>query len=70
MIIRGNLRTNVSQEFGSWDAEASALTTVKAARNHEISFEPEISFKKQIDIVVKNSNFQIHNVYAFRKYLD
>ena len=32
--------------------------------NLGISFDPELSFKRQIDMVGKNCNFEIHNTYA------
>ena len=35
-----------------------------------VNFEPKVSFRKQIDIVVKNSNFQICITYYIKKYLD
>ena len=34
------------------------------------NFDSELIFKKQIDVVVRNCNFQIHNIYAIKKYLD
>ena len=43
---------------------------VNSPQNLSISFDPELSFKKQIDTVVKNRNFQGHYIYALRKYLD
>ena len=51
------------------DIEASTLALVNSARNLGISFDPELSFKMQIDMVT-NCNFQIHTIYASRKYLD
>ena len=53
---------NVTHEFGNLDVEASALTPVNTVRNLGFSFDPELSFKKQIDMVVENCNFQIHNI--------
>ena len=35
---------------------------VNTVRNLGISFDTELSFKKQINIVVKNRNFQIRNI--------
>ena len=62
MLIRGNLRTNVTHEFGSLDVEATILAPGNSAQNPRISFDPELSFKKQIDVVVKNCNGQIRNI--------
>ena len=33
MLIKGNLRTNVTHEFGNLDVEASILVSVNSARN-------------------------------------
>ena len=68
MLIKGNLRVNVTHEFGNLYVEASTLAPVNTVQNLGISFEPELSFKIQIDTVVKNCNFQIHNMYAIRKF--
>ena len=56
--------------FGNLDVEACILAPVNSERNLGISFDPELSFKKQIDTVVKSCNFQIRNMYAISKYLD
>ena len=69
MLIKCNL-TNVTHELGNLDVEASTVAPVNSPQNLSISFDPELSFKKQIDTVVKNRNFQGHYVYALRKYLD
>ena len=64
------LRLNVTHEFGNLDAEASTLAPVNTIQNLGISFDLELSFKKQTDTVVKNCHFQIRNIYAIRKFLD
>ena len=55
MLIKGNLRTNVTQEFGSLDVEASTIAPVNTVWSLGISFDPELSFKKQIDTVINNA---------------
>ena len=45
---KGNLRTNVTQEFSNLDIEASTLAPVKTAQNLGISSDPELSSRKQI----------------------
>ena len=55
------MRVNVTLEFGNLDVEASTLSPVNTVRNLGISFDPEVSFKKQMDTVVKNCNFQWNN---------
>ena len=64
------MRVIVTHEFGNLDVEASTLAPVDTVQNFGISFDPEPSFNKEIDTVVKNSNFRIHNIYAIRKFLD
>ena len=46
MLIKGNLRANVTQEFDCLDVEASTLVPGSIVRNFGISFDPELSFKK------------------------
>ena len=69
MLIKGNLRTNVTQEISNLDVEASTLAPVNIVQNLGIIFDPKLSFKKQTDMAVKNCNFQIRNLYAIRKLL-
>ena len=70
MLIKVNLKTNVTDEFGNLDVAASTPASVNTVQNLGINFDPELSFKKQMDTVVKNSDFQIRNMYAIRKFLD
>ena len=56
MLIKYNLRTNVTHEFGNFNVEASTLSPVNTGGNLGVSFNPELSFKKQTHTVVKNSN--------------
>ena len=53
MLIKSNLRVNVTHRFGNLDVEASTLAPVYTVQNLGISFDPEPSSKKQIDTVVK-----------------
>ena len=52
MLIKGNLRTNVTHELGNLDVEASTATLVDMAQNFVVTFNPEMNFKKQVDMVV------------------
>ena len=45
MLIMGNLRTNVTHEFGNFDVEASTLVPVNSEQNLGISLDPEQSSK-------------------------
>ena len=63
MLIKGYLRTNVTCKFDNLDVKASTLVPVNTVQNLDISFDPDLSFKKQIDTVVKNFNFRICNIY-------
>ena len=53
MLIKGNLRINVSDGFGNLDVETCTFALVNNTRDLGISFDPELSFKKQIDSVHK-----------------
>lgn len=70
ILVSGNLRSNVADDFGNIDVGSSILTPVDAVKNLGIVFDSELSFKKQVDAVVKSCNLQIRNIYAIRKYLD
>ena len=70
MLVKGNMRTSVIHEFGDLDVGISTLISIDSVRYLGVSFDSDLSFKKQIDMVVKNCNFQIRNMYAIKKYLD
>ena len=70
MLIKVNLRLNVTHDFGNLDVEVSSFDPIDTAQNIGVNFDPELSLKKQIDMVVKNCNFQNFNIYAIWKYLD
>ena len=40
MVIKGNLRTNITHEFGNLDVGASTLIPVDAAQNLGVNFDP------------------------------
>ena len=59
MLITSNFRANVTQEFGNLDVEESTLAPVNTARNLGISFDHELRFEKQTDMVVKKWSFAL-----------
>ena len=70
MVIKGNLRTNITQDFGVLNVGFSALAPTEIVRNLGVCFDQQLSFRKQIDMVVKSCFLQIRNIYAVKKYLD
>ena len=67
MLIKSNLRINITHEFGIFDVEACTLIPVDTSLSFGVKLDPELSFKKQIDIVIKKCSFQIHNICAVNK---
>lgn len=70
MLVAGNLRAGVASDFGILSIGDSTLVPADMIKNLGVIFDPELSFKKQIDAVIRNCNCQIRNIYAIRKYLD
>ena len=76
MLIKGNLRTNVTHEFGNLDIEASILAPVNSARNLGISFDPELVSKSRLKQLLRiaiikfvmymlSENIWIESVYMY-----
>ena len=70
LLVAGNLRASVASDFGALDVRNCTLAPADTVRNLGVIFDSELSFKKQIDAVIRNCNYQIRNIYAIRKYLD
>ena len=70
VLIRGNLRNSVVDEFGNLDFEGSQLDPHLFVKNLGIIFDSSLSFRNHINSVVKACNFHIRNLYAIRKYLN
>ena len=63
-LLKGNLRSNVTNEFGNLDVEASTLALLILHEILVLILTLNQVSKKQFDMVVKNCNFQIGNTYA------
>ena len=69
IIVKGNLRSNVVEEFGDLELPCAHLCPV-SARNLGIIFDSMLNFKNHINSVVKTCNYHIWNLYSIRKFLD
>ena len=56
--------------FGSVDFEGVQLHAVESVRNLGVHFDPALNFKKHINLLVRNCNFCIRNLYAVKKFLN
>jgi len=70
MIIHGNTRGIRSDDFGSLNLGEAQLSPAETVRNLGVIFDSSLSFKNHIDLVIRNCNFCIRNLYAVRRYLD
>ena len=69
IIVKGNLRSNVVEEFGDLELPCAHLCPV-SARNLGIIFDFMLNFKNHINSVVKTCNYHFRNLYSIRKILD
>ena len=70
IIVKGNLRSNVVEEFGDLELPCTHLCPSVSARNLGIIFDSMLNFKNHINSVVKTCNYHIRNLYSIRKFLD
>ena len=70
IIIRGNMREDVSADFGCLEVNGAELRPAEYVRNLGVFFEPSLDFKRHINLTVRNCNYHIRNLYAVRKHLD
>ena len=70
MVIHGNTRSIRSDDFGSLNLGEAQLSPAETVRNLGVIFDSSLSFKNHIDLVIRNCNFCIRNLYAVRRYLD
>ena len=70
IIVKGNLRSNVVEEFGDLELPCAHLCPSVSARNLGIIFDSMLNFKNHINSVVKTCNYHIRNLYSIRKFLD
>ena len=70
IIIRGHMREDVSGDFGCLDVGGAELSPAECVRNLGVHFDPSLDFKRHINLMVRNSNYHIRNLYAVKKHLD
>ena len=70
IIVKGNLRSNVVEEFGDLELPCAHLCPSVSARNLGFIFDSMLNFKNYINLVVKTCNYHIWNLYSIRKFLD
>ena len=70
IIVKGNLRSNVVEEFGDLELPCAHLCPSVSARNLGIIFDSSLNFKNHINSVVKTCNYHIQNLYSIRKFLN
>ena len=70
IIIQGNKRADGMNDVRSLDLGEFQLHLVNSVRNLGVYFNSKLNFKEHIDMVVKNCNFHIPNLYAVKQFLD
>ena len=62
IIVKGNLRSNVVEEFGDFELPCAHLCPLVSAMNLGIIFDSSLNFKNHINSVVKTCNYHIRNL--------
>ena len=70
IIIRGNLRNDLRADFGMLNFENTQLGPCEFAKNLGVVLDSPLSFRPQIDSVVKTCNFHIRNLYLIRNFIN
>ena len=70
IIVRGNLRNNITESFGVLDFGGAQLPPCETLKNLGVTFDSTLSFNNHIDSIVKNCNFHIRNLYAIKKFVN
>ena len=68
IVIRGNARGTGADDFGYLNADDVQLTPAESVGNLGIHFDTSLSFRKHINILVKNCNLHIRNLYAVKRF--
>lgn len=63
MIVRGNLRRNLANDFGVLNLGNVELAPVEIAKNLGVMFDSSLSFTNHINSVVKTCNYHICSLY-------
>ena len=69
IIVKGNLRSDVAAEFGTFELAGAHLHPALSVRNLGVIFDSSLNFKDHISSVVKSCNYHIRNLYAVRRFL-
>ena len=69
IVVKGGLRSNIEEEFGSLNLGAVQLHPSVSVKNLGVLFDSNLNFKYHVSSLVKNCNFHIRNLYAVRRYL-
>lgn len=70
IIVRGNLRNNITENFGVLNFGGAQLLPCETVKNLGVTFDSTLSFNNHIDSIVKNCNFHIRNLYAIKKFVN
>lgn len=70
ILIRGNNRYKINDEFGTFDFNLHLLTPASSVRNIGVFFDETLSFEKHINYVVSRCNYYIRNMFCIREFLD
>ena len=69
MVVRGNLRRNLVNDFGVLNLGNVELAPVETAKNLGVLFDSSLSFRNHINSVVKTCNYHIRSLYIIRRFL-
>ena len=69
MLVKGNMRSGQTEEFGNLDLGDFQLTPVPFAKNLGVLFDSALNFKNRVNSLVRTCNFHIRNLYAVRKFM-
>ena len=69
IIVKGNIRSNVAAEFGTFELASAHLHPALSVRNLGVIFDSSLNFKDHISSVVKSCNYHIRNLYAVKRFL-
>ena len=70
IIVRGNLRNNITENFGVLNFGSAQLLPCETVGNLGVTLDSTLSFNNHINSIVKNCNFHICNLYAIKKFVN
>ena len=69
-LVRGSLRNDILEDFGFVDFDVVQLRPVESIRDLGVCFDSKLTFKKHMNLLVRNYNYHVRNIYAVKHYLD